>query len=422
MPGPDIPNHVPDFEERTRILFRKFPLPSYAWRREGDDFVLFDYNDASREITAGAIEGIAGKLLSDVYRDDPETMSDIHHCYAKQDVFTKEMEYHFKTVDRTRFLRVTYAFIPPDMVLVFTDDITEQRRTASELEEREKLFKLLLEGISEAVVAVDKSGAIRFHNTAALRMFGAVDDLNGMMIESLVPDDLGPQHRDHRKGFMEDPATREMGGGRYLQAVKRDGSLFPVEIGLSPVRVGDSLYVVAIVTDITERKRAEELLERAARTDLLTGLANRREFNGRFDMEISRFSRTGRPFSIVLSDIDHFKNINDNYGHICGDEVLKMVADKMSGSIRRQDLVGRWGGEEFIILLTETDGEHALRLAEKLRDRIASTAFSCGETVISVTMSFGVAVYDGRLDRDEVIRVADGNLYTAKRSGRNRVV
>lgn len=167
---------------------------------------------------------------------------------------------------------------------------------------------------------------------------------------------------------------------------------------------------------------AIEKLHLAAMTDSLTGLRNRRYMTMKIEEEIVRYRRAQRVFSLILTDIDHFKNINDRYGHECGDRVLKHVSKILRSSIREQDYLARWGGEEFLFLLPETDGKGSLAVAEKLRLAIAETSVHCQEPEIRVTMTFGVTEYDQSDNMDTSIREADNALYVGKQRGRNRVV
>ncbi|WP_372965213.1 GGDEF domain-containing protein [Marinobacter sp.] len=161
--------------------------------------------------------------------------------------------------------------------------------------------------------------------------------------------------------------------------------------------------------------------EHAARTDELTGLANRREMLNRLNAEFSRFQRAGHHFSIVLIDLDLFKQINDNYGHDAGDLVLEQFAEVTRGVIRQTDIAARWGGEEFLLLLPDTTLLQALALAERLRSEIASTEFNHKNTVIPVTLSAGVCSISNVDSIDELLKLADIQLYNAKKSGRNRI-
>jgi diguanylate cyclase (GGDEF)-like protein len=169
-------------------------------------------------------------------------------------------------------------------------------------------------------------------------------------------------------------------------------------------------------------RRANEQLAEVARLDPLTGLLNRRGFTGDAQREIQRVIRGSNPFSIVLADFDHFKQINDRFGHSCGDKVLCRVTRVLNQRRREVDLLGRWGGEEFILLLPETDGEGAAVAAESLRRAVEKSEFAHDGEVVSLTMTLGVATYRPGDTLDAVIHRADAALYHGKKAGRNRVM
>ncbi|WP_254956737.1 MULTISPECIES: GGDEF domain-containing protein [unclassified Cyanobium] len=163
---------------------------------------------------------------------------------------------------------------------------------------------------------------------------------------------------------------------------------------------------------------ANRALERLASTDGLTGLWNRRELDERVRREIDRADRYGDDLSLVLYDIDHFKTINDRFGHPAGDRVLVELGRRLRSQLRESDGLGRWGGEEFLVLMPHSSGEEARRLAEKLRRLVAETPV---EDVGTVTASFGVAQRRPQEPAEAWFRRVDGALYRAKQAGRNRV-
>lgn len=178
---------------------------------------------------------------------------------------------------------------------------------------------------------------------------------------------------------------------------------------------GKIVGFTSVSHDITDKKKIEHL----SATDTLTGLNNRRRLDDLFSLELDRFNRYERQFALILLDVDHFKQVNDKFGHKVGDKVLIEMGQILALNVRKNDLLGRWGGEEFLLICPETSIDGAIKLAEKIRKIIEKTDFS---EVGSVTASFGVTVSikdDG--DEDMFIR-ADNALYTAKRDGRNCVV
>ncbi|MFH1465825.1 MAG: tetratricopeptide repeat-containing diguanylate cyclase [Pseudomonadota bacterium] len=166
---------------------------------------------------------------------------------------------------------------------------------------------------------------------------------------------------------------------------------------------------------------ANRRLAEAALTDALTGLLNRRGLLERIEAEQARACRNQRPFSMVLGDIDGFKSINDSHGHSAGDSVLTGLAQIMDAALRGQDAAARWGGEEFMVLLPETDTEGAMFVAEKMRRCIQDHPFEYRGERIVVTMTFGVCGWDPAMTVDECVRLVDEALYKGKRTGKNCV-
>ncbi len=171
-----------------------------------------------------------------------------------------------------------------------------------------------------------------------------------------------------------------------------------------------------------DNARLHRIVERQALVDGLTGLANRRRSESALDEEIVRASRLGGALTLAILDIDHFKEVNDRYGHAAGDSVLKELALVLVHSLREIDTAGRWGGEEFALILPGTDTAGGVRLCERIRQTLAERRIPIeGGMAISVTASFGVAGYERTGSRERLLAAADEALYRAKRGGRNRV-
>jgi len=184
-------------------------------------------------------------------------------------------------------------------------------------------------------------------------------------------------------------------------------------------------WIVAMSLEQAARQsfRLELTLEAEARLDVLTGIANRRQLEEQAAIEVERCRRFGRPLSLLVIDVDHFKRVNDNHGHAVGDEVLRVLADLCRRQMRQTDLFARMGGEEFVALLPETEIEDATVLAERLRRVVADAPLVRDEVALHVTISIGIA----RCDRSEgswerMLAAADRALYAAKEQGRNRVL
>jgi diguanylate cyclase (GGDEF)-like protein len=169
----------------------------------------------------------------------------------------------------------------------------------------------------------------------------------------------------------------------------------------------------------TELERINQYIHKRATIDNLTEIYNRQYFNDLFDQEISRAERYHRHLSLIIFDIDHFKHINDTFGHLTGDSILQELATLMQSRIRESDILARWGGEEFVLLVLETDRTISHALAEKFRASIAAHTFSQDQRI---TCSFGVTTYITGEGGTDFLNRADQALYEAKETGRNRVV
>ncbi|MCF7793743.1 MAG: sensor domain-containing diguanylate cyclase [Candidatus Cloacimonetes bacterium] len=228
------------------------------------------------------------------------------------------------------------------------------------------------------------------------------------------------------KAFMQNAAFRD--GVIFREFRNNKGEVIPVEIIFSLIPWSGKTAMLASMRNIRERKAAElELaeayrkLEILSRTDPLTNLANRRALLDNMNHEKFRFERSHETFSIIICDIDNYKFINDNYGHNAGDFVLKEIGNIMINKLRKQDIVGRWGGDEFLMILPQTNVDGARILANIIRERIDSHVFKYKDFKIKLTMSFGTSEFKESFSIHECIRSADEALYQAKKEGKNKV-
>lgn len=185
---------------------------------------------------------------------------------------------------------------------------------------------------------------------------------------------------------------------------------------------GDINYLFIAVHDVTETVNFEQKLMALNMIDALTGVNNRRSLETHLKEELERHKRYGHPLSLIMFDIDHFKHVNDTYGHQCGDYVLQMIAELIVSSIRSEDILARYGGEEFCCILPETPIAAAMVLAERFRKKIADHVFEYEKDRIRVTISLGVSAMSPKIKTcDMLLKNADDGLYTAKNRGRNQM-
>ncbi|MEZ4704214.1 MAG: GGDEF domain-containing protein [Bdellovibrionota bacterium] len=188
------------------------------------------------------------------------------------------------------------------------------------------------------------------------------------------------------------------------------------------VQIGNLMVLKFNFVDEIEESFNEQLYN-AANKDYLTQVYNKKYFIDRFKMEFSYSKRHDSKLSVMLFDLDHFKQINDTYGHLAGDQILRKFAAEITAMKRHEDLFARYGGEEFVLLLRDTDQESAVSIAEKIRTRIEKVSFQADKHAVHVTVSIGVATFQENnfFHHDELLRKADQQLYRAKQTGRNAV-
>lgn len=277
----------------------------------------------------------------------------------------------------------------------------------------------LLDWIPDGVVVSDRVGRIVFANRQAEQLTGfTLRELLGHRIELLVPKALRALHRGHRRDYYASSAgPRPMGHPELdLRVCRKDGSEFSADIALGPIDIPNGPHTVAVIRDISERRRFESLLEHRALHDPLTDLPNRALFFDRLNQSLQAARREGQQIALVMLDLNGFKAVNDSFGHAVGDELLKEMAGRLQEGLRATDTAARIGGDEFAWILPRVAGRGA---AERMvRKRLAGLrrTFSVRKEKIQIGVSAGIAVYpgDGR-DADTLMRLADSAMYSAKR-------
>jgi diguanylate cyclase (GGDEF)-like protein/PAS domain S-box-containing protein len=304
-------------------------------------------------------------------------------------------------------------------------ELTGLRKKILELENSETTYRMLVDSAKSVIIRIDTKGKVRFFNKFAQLFFGLEEhEVLGKNIIDIVTPEEGNSGEVFKEMIQDIKFHPDLYSTYETEAIRPNGRHVWISWtnGALTSRDGEVTEVICIGSDITERKFAEDEFKRLAHTDILTGLSNRHHFTEKLLTEIHRFNRNHKPFSFIMADIDHFKLVNDTYGHDCGDFVLKKISEVMKDSVRRIDIVGRWGGEEFVMILPETNLTGGRFTAEKVRTNISTNSYNHKNHVIAVTMSFGVSLYDHEMVMDEIVTSADRCLYRAKMAGRNRVV
>jgi diguanylate cyclase (GGDEF)-like protein/PAS domain S-box-containing protein len=316
---------------------------------------------------------------------------------------------------------------------VFAALVAERRQAQEELRQGEERMSGLLASAPDAIIVVGQDGCIRLANARAETMFGYPhQELMGLPVEALVPEGVRGAHARHRATYLKDPAARPMGLGLDLAARRKDGTEFPVEIGLSSHRSPDGRMITCIVSDITERKRLEEEMAFLAYHDKLTGLANKAKFDDHLELALARARRTRSAVAILCMDIDGLKLVNDGLGHAAGDELIAETASRLRSVARETDVVARQGGDEFLVLLTDLPRDAAdsfrgaVRSVEEVAKRIRNqfeAPFHIADTELEVTVSLGISICPlDASDARTLLRNADIAMYRSKETGTGEFV
>jgi len=296
------------------------------------------------------------------------------------------------------------------------------------LEKHPDFYKTLLDDLYDAVYFVDPERHILYWNRAAEALTGYA---SAEVVGKRCSDDL-LCHVDESGRTLcrsECPVSRSMKLGipskadAYLRC--RDGHRLAVSVRVVPIldENGTALGAVEVFSDIALRKRLERRnveLSRLAYLDPLTRLVNRRFLDSRILQSLNELSTFGRSFGVVLADLDTFKEVNDSFGHKCGDMVLELVAGTLSSSVRAGDTLGRWGGDEFLAILCDVDEAGTLHLAQRCRSLVRSSFVMVGGTALYPTVSVGATVITRSDTEESLFRRVDQALYQSKNEGRNR--
>lgn len=288
------------------------------------------------------------------------------------------------------------------------------------IHEQEQQVALISSNIADAIYVIDDQGCITFANQRATELLGYTQsEFHGALAHNLFHRHVG----DQEIPLEECPIFSVIKSrGRYdaeEQFAHKDGSLLTVQVASQPMLKGERVVgSVTIFRDISDRKLMEEQLRLLSITDPLTGIYNRRFLQETLLKEMYRAERHQILFSIIMLDLDHFKQVNDRYGHDAGDRVLRHLVELFQSRLRSSDCLARWGGEEFVLLLPHTELQTAAVLAEGLLEDLRRSEV---KGVGTVTASVGVTVYQPGDTLEKLVQRADDLMYAAKQAGRNCV-
>jgi diguanylate cyclase (GGDEF)-like protein/PAS domain S-box-containing protein len=408
-----------------RIVFQHNPAGLVITRQS--DSIILEVNEAYCFITGFAPQEIIGHTTVSlgIWLEPAEREVFVARLIAEGRV--KDHEMVIRAKDNTlRYIEVsaettTFGGVPCLLSMII--DRTERKLLDMELARalnEQNRFREALDHVPSYVYIKDTARRYVYGNRLTLTLFGCTaDEIKGSEDSRFFPPETVQQLSAVDARVLSGEHTEEeivvpdTGAGRRIYWEVK-----------APIRErGEVTGIIGISTDITAHKNLEQELERQARTDFLTGLPNRSHFFTTAQKELARCRRYNEPLSIGMIDLDHFKMINDTYGHEVGDEVLKKVAEVCLQTLRESDTIGRLGGEEFAVLWTETGRDQAIEAAERLRLAIDTAKLPVEHGLpVQFTASIGVATLSPEdVNLDVILNRADQALYEAKRGGRNKI-
>ena len=412
-------------EERLRMLMEQSPLAIELYNENG---LLLRTNQSWRRIfNVDEPESFYGSynIFEDEQAIDLGYAEAVKAAFKGEDTDIPEKEFHTSLLQpkgEKRFLHTrVFSLKEKDgdisTAVLMHEDITDRKLFEIKLRQREATLRTLLENIPIDFWARDNEGKCIFQSRTSRELWGTL----GIFGKDQDPhsENLRVWKPVNKKAYEGETVVND------VSLVVKSGEQRFFRSIVSPIKDEERILgVLGVNLDMTDRKRMEDELKRLATTDSLTGAYNRHRFLNKANQEFTRFKRYHNSLCVFMLDIDHFKIINDTYGHPAGDEVLKALVKECTSILRTNDIFGRFGGEEFTAVLIETDDVFAAMVCERLRAALADLKV---ETADGVTITFTVSIGLTRVTENDsgieaAIKRADEALYEAKNSGRNRVV
>ncbi|WP_432470611.1 sensor domain-containing diguanylate cyclase [Amphritea sp. HPY] len=277
-------------------------------------------------------------------------------------------------------------------------------------------FEAVVEAAYDGIISVDENQNIKLINRAACDIFTArKENLMGRSLEQLIPHKHRSHHKRYVSSFGESPvSSRPMESQVSVRGLRADGTEFPAEVTIAKISVGGNTEFTAVVRDIPERARLIDELQKAATEDPLTGVSNRRFLEETLNRELERCRRFGHSISVVMIDLDNFKVQNDTYGHHFGDEILVTFTRFIGDRLREVDILGRWGGDEFLVVLPQSRVEDAVQWVERIRREMTNVANQLSHPEAQISASFGVVDSFGEESVEGLVERVDNAMYRDK--------
>ncbi len=438
-------------EARYRRLVDNAPDIVYRWSfaKQGFDYI----SSAAKDITGYTPEAITANsdlFWSAIHDEDRERV--LEHwtsLYRERQTAVSQQEFRILSAKRgVRWLRERSLLIMgeagrPTALEGIATDITERKLVEQELVKGQQMVENTLQGLPAPVMVIDREHQVVHWNRAmealtgvpAAQMVGSDGhwrpfylEQRPLLVDLVVDGDY--EHLDERYSSLSIKASQTIAGGLegegFFPTLGETGRhLYSLAAPITDEQ-GQVVRAVETLVDLTDKRELEQELIKLSVTDSLTGLYNQRFFYASLAREVESAQRLGHPLSLLMADIDHFKMFNDSYGHLAGDQALTQFARVVTKCVRGMDLVCRYGGEEFAVLLPHAALSESLIVAERVREGVAGHAFVIPDNggqgqPRHITVSLGAATLGPEESLEDLVRRADGALYAAKEAGRNLV-
>ena len=371
-------------------------------------------------------EGVSSNDIDrQVKVNDAPAFQAIQHL--SQHAIENNEKYSLKTSKRLdnalNFINWIFLIIPLILLssIYFLMLLQKISKINNNLEESRQFLSDLFEAAPDAMLIVNSAGLITEANQQACNLFdNSRNNLVGISVELLMPQRFRKHHVENREDSFNVTEARMLNSDLELYALGKGDKEIPVEISLSYTMRNNEKNAIVTLRDITEKQRVEENIKYLAQYDQLTKLPNRVLFNDRLQHSIERAQRNKKKNGVMFLDLDGFKDVNDSLGHQAGDELLKIIAERLSNVMRTEDTVARYGGDEFTIILEELEhSDHATVIAKKVLQTVGKIIHLSGHEV-TVGVSIGISIYpDDGTDTNSLIINADAAMYQAKKQGKN---
>ena len=426
---------IPDIEKslaETRRAIKDYPLHGITQ----DLDVEIHLNNLSKVVDQYVVNFELAKRLiaegvssNDIYRQ--VKVNDVLAFYAIQHLSQHAIENNDKHSLQTsqqlentlNFINWLFLIIPIILLssIYFVRLFQKISKINDSLEESRMFLSDLFDAAPDAMLIINSRGHITEANQEACNLFNySRKDFVGVSVESLIPKRFRKQHVKTREESFNVTEARMLNSNLELYALGKNKKEIPVDISLSFTTRNNEKNAIVTLRDITEKRRAEESIKYLAQYDQLTNLPNRALFNDRLKHAVDRAQRNNSKICLMFIDLDGFKNVNDSFGHQAGDELLQIIAERLSNIMRTEDTVARYGGDEFTIIMEEIKhSDYAAIVANKILQAVRETIYLSGNEV-TVGASIGISIFpENGNDASKLIENADISMYQAKKQGKN---